>query len=192
MARITESRCRYHICKELQSYIESHTLREILDFIKTHGTIEEDDDEVACFIPAHEHDFVEGKTYDMGKHFHYDEFVITTDGRLFFTPTLLNNIEILDDEEDSAMTINDLAKMIAEELNTAVKDAECENFKEMRRLYDWDAEDIRNEIDYMVNHSDYGIAMLDDGHVVNLGNSKDDDNWSSYGQFKKMVFAGVK
>ena len=94
------------------------------------------------------------------------------------------------------MTIKELARLVAEEFNKAVAEAECENFKEMRRLYDWDASDIRSEIEYMVrdweNNHDSGIGSLDDGTICNFRDMKDPDNECTYGTFKKMVFANVK
>lgn len=92
------------------------------------------------------------------------------------------------------MTIKELAKIIADDFNEAVVEAECENFKEMRFLYDWDAKDIRSEIEYMVNEygGDSGIGMLDDCTVINFNNYYDENNECSYGTFKKMIFANVK
>lgn len=92
------------------------------------------------------------------------------------------------------MTIRELSKLVAAEFNKAVEEAECENFKEMKRLYDWDAKDIRSEIEYMINRgefSDYGIGSLDDGTVCNFRDSKDPDDECTYGTFKKMVFENV-
>lgn len=93
------------------------------------------------------------------------------------------------------MTIRELAKLVAVELNDAVKDAECENFKEMKRLYDWDATDIRSEIGYIIreqeNVADSGIGQMDDGMLVNFKNLNDPDDECTYGAFKKMVFAHV-
>ena len=94
------------------------------------------------------------------------------------------------------MTIRELARNIAEEFNIAVRDAECDNFKEMRRLYDWEASDIRSEIEYMIrdweNNRDSGITSLDDGTVINVRDWKDPDDECTYGTFKKMVFASVR
>ena len=94
------------------------------------------------------------------------------------------------------MTIKALAKIIAAELNKMVIEAECENFKEMRSLYDWDASDIRSEIEYMIrdyeNNHDSGIGSLDDGTVCNFADFRDADNECTYGAFKKMVFTNVK
>lgn len=93
------------------------------------------------------------------------------------------------------MLIRELAALIADELNEAVKEAECENFKDMKRLYDWDAADVKSEIGYMIrdweNRKESGIGQLDDGMLVNFRNSKDPDDECTYGAFKKMVFANV-
>lgn len=93
------------------------------------------------------------------------------------------------------MTIRELSKLVAAEFNKAVEEAECENFKEMKRLYDWDAADIKSEIGYMIrdweNRKESGIGQLDDGMLVNFRNSKDPDDECTYGAFKKMVFENV-
>lgn len=103
------------------------------------------------------------------------------------------------------MTIKELANVIAAEFNKAVIEAECKNFKEMRSLYDWDASDIRAEIDSMVTdllNKDYdeyvesngsyegytGISIYDDGSLYDMKNNEE----MTYGQFKKLVFANVK
>lgn len=92
------------------------------------------------------------------------------------------------------MTIKELANIIADDFNEAVVLAECENFKEMRSLYDWDAKDIRGEIEYMVReHGDaYGIVMMDDCSVIHLNDMNDEHYGCTYGTFKKLVFANVK
>ena len=94
------------------------------------------------------------------------------------------------------MTIRELAKHIAEEFNKEVIDAECENFKEMKSLYDWDAADIRSEINYMIrdweNNRDSKIFSLDDGTMVHFENMRDPDYGCTNGAFKKMVFADVR
>ena len=94
------------------------------------------------------------------------------------------------------MRIKELAQRIAEDFNKAVVDADCENFKEMKRLYDWEASDIRSEIEYMIkdmeNNHDSGIGVLDDGTICNFRDMKDPDDECTYGAFKKMVFKSVK
>ena len=93
------------------------------------------------------------------------------------------------------MKIRELAELVAQELNNAVKEAECENFKEMKRLYDWEASDIRSEIEYTIrdygNNHDSGIFSLDDGTICNFRDCEDPDNECTYGAFKKMVFNNV-
>ena len=94
------------------------------------------------------------------------------------------------------MKIKELAQIVAEELNEMIKEAECENFKDMKRLYDWTAADIRSEIEYIIryfeNAKDSGRGQLDDGSVVNFKDMNDTDDECTYGTFKKMVFANVK
>lgn len=101
------------------------------------------------------------------------------------------------------MTIIELAKEVANDFNLTIKNNDFENFKEMRRIYDWGAKDIRNEIFYIANdilnaEYDYhvrkfgtwkgyrSVVVLDDCSVF------DEKKELTYGQFKKMVFADVK
>ena len=90
------------------------------------------------------------------------------------------------------MTIKEVAKKIAEDFNNAVIEDGFENFKEMKRCYDWDATDIRNEIDAMLSCYKVGIMMLDDGTIVNVLDVFDPEYEISYGKFKKMIFENVK
>lgn len=89
------------------------------------------------------------------------------------------------------MTFTTLASKIAEDFNRSVVEEGFENFKEMKNSYDWEPEDIRTEIEYMVK--EYGendhFAMMDDGSLIQFTN-----DWPtmSYREFKKMVFAQVK
>lgn len=100
------------------------------------------------------------------------------------------------------MTINELAKKIAEDFNESIRSNGFEDFKEMRRSYDWDAKDIRDEIQWTANdiingEYDYhvrkfgthlgfdGVVILDDCSVCH-GREE-----LTYGQFKKMIFANV-
>ena len=84
------------IMKATEDYILTHTLEEVRSFIKENGVIEEDEDEIAMFIPDHEHKFVHGKTYDMRNTiFGHDEFIITDDGRVFRAVSIRTNIEII-------------------------------------------------------------------------------------------------
>lgn len=89
-----------------------------------------------------------------------------------------------------------LAHAIAEDFNREVSLQYCKDFKELRRLYDWEASDIRSEIEYMVNSEMFpegaGIAMMDDGSLNNLHYMEDPDNYCSYGTFKKMIFKNVR
>ena len=42
------------------------------------------------------------------------------------------------------------------------------------------------------NYHDSGIDTLDDGTMVNYKELYDEDDYITYGKFKKMVFANVK
>lgn len=92
-------------------------------------------------------------------------------------------------------TVKELAKMIANEFNNDVEEGGFENFKEMKRTYDWDAQQIKDEIYYMITrkYEDLtGITMMDDYSIYNAKNWDDEDVECSYRKFKKMVFAEVK
>lgn len=88
------------------------------------------------------------------------------------------------------MKIKDLAMQIADEFNKIVVESDCETFKEMRNLFNWNADDIRGEIEYMIQKSDSGIVIWDDGEITNE-REKDVDNYIKYGAFKKMIFSNV-
>ena len=97
------------------------------------------------------------------------------------------------------MTLKELAIKIAEEFNKDIEVAECEDFEEMKALYDWTAKDIKAEIEYMVNRAEYGEdehgepiysgCLLMDSDVENINDVHD---CMKYGQFKKLIFANVK
>ena len=99
------------------------------------------------------------------------------------------------------MTIKDLAVRIASEFNTAVEEADCKSFKEMKNLYDWTAEDIRSEIEYMVDRMSWGTDEYGEditsgcaffgNEIFNLLDDNDENNYMTYGQFKKMVMEHV-
>ena len=106
-------------------------------------------------------------------------------------------------------TIRQLAEMVATELNNAIKESECATFKEMKRLYDWEAADIKSEItttaQMMLNNEwdaleeENGIEWMlenvsmkrpvirDDGSIENFEEKAE----CTYGQFKKMVMENV-
>ncbi len=103
------------------------------------------------------------------------------------------------------MTFKVLTQLVSDEFNRAVKEGGFDNFKEMKRCYDWEASDIRGEVDYIVtdllnkeydtyvekNGSNAGyisIVQYDDGTLYDMVNNEE----MTYGQFKKAVFANVR
>lgn len=86
------------------------------------------------------------------------------------------------------LSLNELVKMCADHFNSIIKENGFANFKELRESYDWEASDIRDELNDVVNESsnwwmsDDGIFLADD----------DSDEEISYGNFKKQVFKLVK
>ena len=91
------------------------------------------------------------------------------------------------------MTFKELAQKIAEDFNRQIEEEGFENFKEMRSVYDWEPEDIRDEIEYMIKEygEDDHFATLDDGSIIQFTGDWDEPTMS-YREFKKLVFAEVK
>ena len=91
------------------------------------------------------------------------------------------------------MTFKELAQKIAEDFNRQIEEEGFENFKEMRSVYDWEPEDIRDEIEYMIKEygEDDHFATLDDGSIIQFTGDLEEPTMS-YREFKKLVFAEVK
>ena len=99
------------------------------------------------------------------------------------------------------MRIKEIAKVVANTFNEYIKEDGLENFKELRNNNDWDASDIKSEIESIVtiylnkeydNGNNIGIMMMDDCSMINDKDKADPDRYCTYGQFKKMVMAEVK
>ena len=106
------------------------------------------------------------------------------------------------------MTINELAKKIADEFKADMKEHGFETFKEMAKCYWWDATDVKGEISYMATdfaNRDYDeyveangtwngyemVTVYDDCSV----SGRNDENKlvdMTYGNFKKLVLGYVK
>lgn len=96
MARLADITKIGSMRKELEDRMLSSTVEDFKNFILKNGTVEEDEDEWASFIPKGEKNFVDGKTYELKC---YDggsnEFIVTTEGRVFLAYTTLQNIEVI-------------------------------------------------------------------------------------------------
>lgn len=92
-------------------------------------------------------------------------------------------------ESNGKMTLDDLAKKVAEYFNEAIVDAEVEDFQELKDLYWWTSKDVKEEVMACVN--DYGkeggFEAFDDGDIRNP-----DGTDVSYRKFRNMVFKYVK
>lgn len=94
------------------------------------------------------------------------------------------------------MTFEILAKLVADDFRNTMEEEGFETFQEMKKCYMWDAQDIRDEIVYIVtelsneyweNHRE-SFSISDDGSFLEIGISKDMD----YKEFKALVFSNLK
>lgn len=94
------------------------------------------------------------------------------------------------------MTFSELAKMIADDFKKTMDSEGFETFDAMRRCYDWEPIDIKEEVDTIIreiSEKEYAagnkesIWMWDDFTHVVIG-------WEdiTYREFKKMVFSHLK
>lgn len=100
------------------------------------------------------------------------------------------------------MVISDVIRLVAKEFASIAKQEGYTSFQEMSRSYDWDASDIRSEIEYAATYvcnADYnkfidlgkypreykGVTVYDDTSL------SDDSSEMSYKEFKKQVVAEV-
>ncbi len=90
-----------------------------------------------------------------------------------------------DIEVTSAM--QKLIQNVADEFRKDMQFQEVSTFNELKSLNDWDASDIRSEIQYLVDRK-FGGAMYDDGSTIIAS----DDSELSYRQFKRLVLAELK
>lgn len=79
-----------------------------------------------------------------------------------------------------------LIQDVAGDFKKSMQEMDCETWKEFVQTNDWEASDIRAEIDYMVNRM-YDGVMLDDGSYIEAS----DGSGISYREFKKQVIASL-
>ena len=78
-----------------------------------------------------------------------------------------------------------------------MKEGNFETFKEMKECYCWEADDIKNEVDYSIStwandlwkadHDDGNFFMWDDRSHIQIGS--EDMPWR---EFKKLIFKDLK
>ena len=94
------------------------------------------------------------------------------------------------------MTFEKLAKLVADDFKATMLEEGFKTFKEMQRCYDWDAQDIKDEVSSIINElsakyweeeQDY-FFIADDCSFVQIGVCDE----MSWGQFKKAIFEHVK
>ena len=89
------------------------------------------------------------------------------------------------------MTFEKLAKVVADDFNEAVIRGGFESFGEMRRSYDWEMSDIKDEVRYITDEfakeSGEDCWMADDNSFIVVG--FDDMSW---GNFRKLFMQFVK
>ena len=83
-------------------------------------------------------------------------------------------------------TMLKLIQDVANDFRRTMQEEDFQTFKAMKDCYDWDASDIRFEIEYMINKL-YDGMVLDDGTII-----ANDDSECSYREFKKQVMNLLK
>ena len=89
------------------------------------------------------------------------------------------------------MTFERLAELVAEAFQEAMNTGGFETFKEMRRSYDWDIQDIKDDVRAMIssvseNYKEL-IFMSDDCSFIQIGY-----DYMGWGNFRKMIFSHLK
>ena len=95
-----------------------------------------------------------------------------------------------------SMTFEKLAELVADDFQKTMNEEGFETFKEMKKCYDWDAQDIKEEVDSIISElnkkayeeSGETFWMSDDYSFLQIG-IFDDMSW---GDFKKLVFSHLK
>lgn len=103
--------------------------------------------------------------------------------RFIETSTGFTDVEVLFDQPKS---FEQLAERVAESFKRLMEEEGFETFREMKRSYMWEADDIRFEICYYV--LECGGECYDDLTFVEI----DSNHEMPYGKFKKMVMANLK
>lgn len=92
------------------------------------------------------------------------------------------------------MTFNELAKMVADEFKETMIDEGFNTFNEMCRCYEWDAQDIKEEVNFILNEissklwkeKKETVWMSDDFSFIQL--NLNDMSWR---EFKKLIFQNL-
>lgn len=88
------------------------------------------------------------------------------------------------------MTIDELAKKVADDFIGTMEDFEFESFAEMKDVYDWSSREIKDEVEYMINKQ-YGNGewWLDDDGDISTETSSE---FISYRKFMNIVRSYIK
>ena len=96
---------------------------------------------------------------------------------------------------ENKMTFERLAKLVADDFRKTMKEQGFTTFKEMKNCYDWDAQDIKDEVEGIITVLNRDMwketgtfLMSDDQSFLQIGFFDE----MSYGNFKKLVFADLK
>ena len=83
-------------------------------------------------------------------------------------------------------TFQEAAKIVANEFIRYMLEEDFEKFSDMKKCYQWDADDLRDEIRSILEDLT-SVGMWDDGTHVEIGMTD-----ITYGEFKKMVMNELK
>ena len=84
------------------------------------------------------------------------------------------------------MTLEDLAKVVADDFKATMLDEGFNSFAEMARCYAWDSADIKDEVNAIIGSVDAYIDEVDGTEVIF------DDDMISYRKFSAMWHALLK
>lgn len=90
------------------------------------------------------------------------------------------------------MTFEELARKVAGEFRKDMKEVGYETFEDMRRSYDWEWADVKEEVSYLIDEiakatGDSYLWMADDHTFIQ--NASGDISWK---EFKKLLLANLK
>ena len=94
------------------------------------------------------------------------------------------------------MTFEKLAKLVAEDFQRTMDEEGFETFNEMKKCYDWEAQDIKEEVESIISelnkraYEENGetFYMSDDYTFIQIG-IIDEMSWRD---FKKLIFGNLK
>lgn len=90
------------------------------------------------------------------------------------------------------MTINELAKMVADDFTLTMKDNDFDTFVEMKECYDWNSRDIRTEVEYTIRASESGWDMMDDSDIYHFDENGRSYEFETYRRFINDVYNILK